>query len=159
MERKFVVELQSPLFEPHLSRVASEVASRLTLSEGKLGKLLSRGTGPLTKLVDEPVAEKVARTIRAAGADAVVVAEAATQRLEPPTDRQEAPAEPAASNLPLPSAPVPEHASVDREVAGKAVATTEDNDPKHAKSSMWLVGVVVLVVVALAAVVYGVWLR
>ncbi len=156
MERKFVVELQSPLFEPHLSRVASEVASRLTLSEGKLGKLLSRGTGPLTKLVDEPVAEKVARTIRAAGADAVVVAEAATQRLEAPTDRPAT--EPAVSNLPLPSSPAPEYApSVEGEPPEKAVTTHKDNAPQ-VKSNAWLLPVALLTVVVLA-VVYGVWLR
>ncbi|CAN5886142.1 hypothetical protein BH24DEI2_BH24DEI2_09540 [soil metagenome] len=69
MERKYIVELKSPLQEPQLSLVAAEVGKELKISPEKFSTLLRRGAGPLTKGVDASVAERIARVARAAGAE------------------------------------------------------------------------------------------
>ena len=209
MEHKFVVELQSPLFEPQLSRVASQVASELALTEPKLGKLLSRGAGPLTKRVNKPVAEKVAETLRAAGGDAVVVGavvsavgaenvwgEAGVRSslsqdviyedvVTPPplpTITDKARFDPAVSSFsqyPPTSSEAGEEVGSQQpeteklmaeegtskeaedvtEVATPNVAVTPYTKTKPAKSGPWVVVGSVLMVVVLAVVVYGMWLR
>lgn len=144
MERKYIVELQSPLYEPQLSRVASEVASELDISEIKLSELLSRGVGPLTKFVDKPVADRVAEVIRSAGADVAVTEATPT----PPTvtDTPET-----ARPDSMYSSPV---ATGDEEAEVDVVSNEESRQPKR---SSWLLPVLLLVAVVLVLAAYWVW--
>lgn len=144
MERKHVVELQAPLFEPHLSRVASEVADELSLSEVKLNELLGRGVGPLTKPIDKPVADRVADIIRAAGADVAVVAESSPA---PTAARPGSGSSPDDFSAPLSGA---------EETEIGAVPFPDSAPPKR---NPWLVPVVFVVIVILAVAVYGLVLR
>lgn len=144
VERKYIVELQYPLYEPQLSRVASEVAGELDISELKLGELLSRGVGPLTKFVDKPVADKVAEVIRSAGADVAVTEAAPT----PPTVTDTPETARPDSMYSSPMATGDEEAEVD------VVPNEESRQPKR---SSWLLPVLLLVAVVLALAAYWVW--
>ena len=104
MERKYIVELKSPLQEPQLSRVAAEVGEELKISPEKFSTLLRRGAGPLTKGVDASVAERIARVARAAGADIELIETGGVAQVAP----QPVAATPAREPAPAPAWPSPE---------------------------------------------------
>ena len=68
MQRKFIVELTAPLDEWHRTKIALEVTEALGIPAEKFIALLERGTGPLTKPLEEPLAKRTAKVLEAAGA-------------------------------------------------------------------------------------------
>ena len=68
MQRKFIVELAAPLDEWHRTKIALEVTEALGVPAEKFVELLERGTGPLTKPLEEPLAKRTAKLLEAAGA-------------------------------------------------------------------------------------------
>ena len=68
MQRKFIVELTAPLDEWHRTKIALEVTETLGVPAEKFIGLLERGAGPLTKPLEEPLAKRTAKLLKAAGA-------------------------------------------------------------------------------------------